>query len=83
MVTSPKIAIEWIPLARLHLSPRNPRINDTAVEPVAASIRRFGWRQPIVALAMTPDDRGCQEVWYARVDSNHWPTASEATGRRS
>ncbi|MEQ1735231.1 MAG: DNA methyltransferase [Rhodoglobus sp.] len=50
METASRIAIEWIPLARLHLSPRNPRVNDTAVEPVAASIRRFGWRQPIVAL---------------------------------
>lgn len=27
---------------------RNPRRNDTAVAKVAASIREFGWRQPIV-----------------------------------
>jgi DNA modification methylase len=27
---------------------RNPRANDQAVEAVAASIREFGWRQPIV-----------------------------------
>ncbi len=27
---------------------RNPRLNDTAVEAVARSLREFGWRQPIV-----------------------------------
>src|SRR5262245_59313933 len=27
---------------------RNPRINDAAVAAVAASIKEFGWRQPIV-----------------------------------
>ncbi len=27
---------------------KNPRINDAAVDAVAASIREFGWRQPIV-----------------------------------
>ena len=27
---------------------RNPRINDNAVDAVAASIREFGFRQPIV-----------------------------------
>ena len=43
------IEIEWVPLTRLFCNPSNPRINDAAVEPVAASIRRFGWRQPVVA----------------------------------
>ena len=27
---------------------RNPRLNDLAVEKVAASISEFGWRQPIM-----------------------------------
>jgi DNA modification methylase len=49
MAVSP-IAIEWVPLARLHLSPRNPRVNDDAIAPVAASIRRFGFQQPLVAM---------------------------------
>ena len=43
------IQIEWVPLASLFENPANPRINDPAVPHVAASIRRFGWRQPIVA----------------------------------
>ncbi|MBC8249566.1 MAG: ParB N-terminal domain-containing protein, partial [Anaerolineales bacterium] len=30
-------------------NPANPRHNDEAIPHVAASIRRFGWRQPIVA----------------------------------
>ena len=28
--------------------PGNPRLNDGAVDKVAASITEFGWRQPIV-----------------------------------
>jgi DNA modification methylase len=43
------LAVEWVPLARVYLSPTNPRLNDQAVEPVAASLRRFGWQQPLVA----------------------------------
>jgi DNA modification methylase len=43
------LAVEWVPLSRVFLSPTNPRLNDQAVEPVAASLRRFGWQQPIVA----------------------------------
>jgi len=31
------------------LNPANPRLNDDAVPHVAASLRRFGWRQPLVA----------------------------------
>jgi len=40
--------IEQWPLERIKPYERNPRTNDAAVEPVAASIRRFGFRQPIV-----------------------------------
>ena len=43
------IRTEWVSTKRLSLNPANPRINDSAVPHVAASIRRFGWRQPIVA----------------------------------
>lgn len=43
------LQVEWVPRERLYLSPANPRHNDAAVPHVAASIRRFGWRQPIVA----------------------------------
>jgi hypothetical protein len=43
------LRIEWVPIGRLYGNPANPRIKDAAVEPVAASLRRFGWRQPIVA----------------------------------
>jgi DNA modification methylase len=40
--------IELWPVARLKPYPRNPRVNDGAVEAVARSIREFGFRQPIV-----------------------------------
>jgi len=40
---------ETVPVSRLSLSPTNPRRNDAAVPHVAASLRRFGWQQPIVA----------------------------------
>lgn len=43
------LAVEWVPIGRVFLSPTNPRHNEDAVDPVAASLRRFGWRQPLVA----------------------------------
>ncbi len=43
------LEIGWVPIGVLFLSPSNPRNNDEAVPHVAASIKRFGWRQPIVA----------------------------------
>ena len=43
------LAVEWVPIDRVHLNPANPRRNDDAVPHVAASLRRFGWRQPLVA----------------------------------
>ena len=43
------LAVEWVPIGKLFLSPSNPRQNDAGVPHVAASIRRFGWRQPVVA----------------------------------
>jgi DNA modification methylase len=48
-VATTALEVEWVPLARVFLSPSNPRINDPAVPELAGSIRRFGWQQPIVA----------------------------------
>jgi len=42
-------AVETVPISRLYCSPTNPRRNEQAVPHVAASLRRFGWQQPIVA----------------------------------
>ena len=44
-----RLAIEWVPIDRLDLNPANPRRNEVAVPHVAASLRRFGWQQPLVA----------------------------------
>jgi len=44
-----RIEITWVPVKDLHCNPTNPRINEPAVPHVAASIKRFGFRQPIVA----------------------------------
>ena len=41
--------VEVVAISKLFCSPSNPRLNDQAVPHVAASIRRFGWQQPIVA----------------------------------
>ncbi len=40
--------IELRPLAAIKPYEKNPRLNDAAVDAVAESIRRFGFRQPIV-----------------------------------
>src|SRR5262245_30926987 len=40
--------IEMRPLADIKPYDNNPRINDPAVDAVAASIKEFGFRQPIV-----------------------------------
>ena len=37
-----------LPLERLIPYARNPRKNEAAVATVAASLKEFGWRQPIV-----------------------------------
>ena len=42
------MTIEWLPPAELTPYDKNPRINDSAVEAVWASIAEFGWRQPLV-----------------------------------
>ncbi len=43
------LKIEIWPISRPKPYPHNPRINDAAVEAVAKSIEKFGWRSPIVA----------------------------------
>ncbi len=45
----PALAVEWISIDRLFNSPSNPRHNDGAVPHVLASLKRFGWQQPVVA----------------------------------
>ena len=40
--------IELRKLSEIKPYPGNPRVNDAAVSAVAASIREFGFRQPIV-----------------------------------
>ena len=40
--------VKETPLSDIRPYPGNPRVNDGAVEAVAASIREFGWKQPIV-----------------------------------
>jgi ParB-like chromosome segregation protein Spo0J len=40
--------VENRPIAEVRPYPGNPRKNKAAIDKVAASIREFGWRQPIV-----------------------------------
>jgi DNA modification methylase len=47
--TGAEVAAEWVPIADLHPWPGNPRKNASAVDEVAAAIKRFGWGAPIVA----------------------------------
>jgi DNA modification methylase len=43
------LTVEWVPIGKVYLNPANPRVNDPGVPHLVASIRRFGWQQPIVA----------------------------------
>lgn len=45
---SANLRVKYAPIADVHPYEGNPRRNDGAVQAVAASIREFGWRQPIV-----------------------------------
>src|SRR5438034_6960606 len=53
--------IEMRPIANIKPYPHNPRKNDHAVAAVAASIREFGFRQPIVV-----DEAGVIIVGHTR-----------------
>lgn len=45
---SGKLSVEYIPIEQVKPYENNPRVNDAAVNKVAASIQEFGWQQPIV-----------------------------------
>ena len=54
MPESQSFTVKWWTLDRVRPYEQNPRvISDVAIDKVAASIRVFGWRQPIVV-----DDAG-------------------------
>jgi ParB-like chromosome segregation protein Spo0J len=40
--------VEMRPITSIRPYENNPRLNDAAVDAVAASLKAFGWRQPIV-----------------------------------
>lgn len=40
--------LKWEPIKSIRPYEKNPRRNDEAVDAVAASIKEFGWQQPIV-----------------------------------
>ena len=42
------LKIEYVPIGSVTPYEKNPRINDDAVDKVAASIKEFGFQQPIV-----------------------------------
>jgi DNA modification methylase len=49
MLKSESLSVEWRAIETVRPYPGNPRIiPETAIDKVAASIREFGWRQPIV-----------------------------------
>lgn len=43
-----ELGVEWVPIDTIRPYPGNPRRNERAVEKVVASLKEFGWRQPIV-----------------------------------
>ncbi|MCC7408485.1 MAG: ParB N-terminal domain-containing protein [Phycisphaeraceae bacterium] len=53
--------IELRPIDQIRPYEQNPRVNDQAVDAVAASLREFGFRQPIVV-----DDQGVIVVGHTR-----------------
>src|ERR1700716_3317966 len=53
--------IEQRPITSIRPYEKNPRLNDAAVDAVAASIREFGFRQPIVV-----DEQGVIIVGHTR-----------------
>jgi DNA modification methylase len=53
--------VELRPIGTIRPYPNNPRINEQAVDAVAASIREFGFRQPIVI-----DEKGVIVVGHTR-----------------
>ena len=48
MDLTPNMNIELRPIDQIRPYENNPRLNDAAVDAVVASLKEFGWRQPIV-----------------------------------
>jgi DNA modification methylase len=59
--TTQKFAVELRKIDDVRPYERNPRLNDRAVDAVAASLAEFGWRQPIVV-----DEAGAIIVGHTR-----------------
>jgi ParB-like chromosome segregation protein Spo0J len=57
-----EMKVEWRPISSIKPYPNNPRVNDAAVDAVAASIKEFGWRQPVVV-----DEEGTVIVAHTRL----------------
>jgi DNA modification methylase len=57
----PNMLVEMRPITSIRPYDKNPRINDPAVDAVAASIKEFGFRQPIVV-----DEEGVIIVGHTR-----------------
>ena len=53
--------VELRPISSIRPYDNNPRLNDAAVDAVAASIKEFGFRQPIVV-----DEEGVIIVGHTR-----------------
>ena len=94
MTSENTLSVEWVPRERLFLNPANPRINDAAVPHVAASIRRFGWRQPIVAKPSgevvagntrlkAAEHLGCERVPVVRFEGGDIEATAYAIARMS
>jgi hypothetical protein len=43
-----RLTVEYLPITKIKPYDRNPRRNRPAVAKTAASLKEFGWRQPIV-----------------------------------
>jgi ParB-like chromosome segregation protein Spo0J len=45
------------------------RRSDRAIEIVAKSLRKFGWRQPIAVDRESTESKGTRTVWHLRADA--------------
>ena len=76
------LEVEWVATEKLFCSPANPRHNDEAVPHVAASIVRFGWRQPIVAKPSGEVLAGNTRLKAALARAKNDPVLAAAVARR-
>jgi hypothetical protein len=63
--------IELGPIDRVKPYDRNPRLNDAAVDAVAASLREFGWRQPVLASRLSVRQAQFNAAGWATTDLRH------------